>query len=427
MPVTTRQRQHRTTAGAGSMPMGVASMVPAAAAESESAPSTTPATPPPRKKRRSVDSAIAPMVTPSPSQTGAGTNATKKRRSGVSNASPTKKKLTSPNDNNTPLASSSAKRRSVRSATAACGTPMQTPSSPASTTESKKSTSSSLLSTKTKSTSQNDKKKETEAASKAKVTARPPEGWRDVYALVEELRQDRTAPCDHSGCEALPDASREHDPVQFRFQVLISLMLSSQTKDAVVGSAIRSMQADGVLDVRSIATMGAPRLQSYIAKVGFHNNKTRYIQEAVQILLDKYNGDIPATAAEMIRDLPGVGPKMAYICESVAWKTTTGIGVDTHMHRLFNKLGWVQNCKTPEHTRIQLESWLPQEYWMDVNLLWVGFGQEVQQEKEKVMRKALHCSRPGEALRLLKRCGLDYIKVGKEIDLMDEIHAAELL
>lgn len=235
--------------------------------------------------------------------------------------------------------------------------------------------------------------------------------------MVQELRHDRTAPCDHSGCEALPD--RSVPAPQFRFQVLISLMLSSQTKDAVVGAAIRHMQSDDILSVQQIANLSAEQLQSYIGRVGFHNNKTKFIQATVRILLDKYNGDIPRTAAEMIADLPGVGPKMAYICENVAWGTCSGIGVDTHMHRLFNQLKWVSS-KTPEQTRVQLESWLPRSYWHDVNLLWVGLGQEVQQEKEKILRKALQSSRPKFALRLLRRLGMK-LKGKATFGMEDEI------
>jgi endonuclease-3 len=253
----------------------------------------------------------------------------------------------------------------------------------------------------------------------------PPRDWRDAYVLVEELRADRTAPCDGSGCEALAleagtgdgSSSREH-----RFAALVSLLLSSQTKDAAVGDAIRAMRADGVLSVEKISKLPAEELNGYLRRVGFHNNKTKYLKDIVEILIERYGGDIPPTADEMM-ELPGIGPKMAYICENVAWDRVSGIGVDTHMHRLFNGLGWVQ-AKTPEQTRVQLESWLPREYWRDVNLLWVGFGQELQQFKPKILRKALDCSRPAEALRLLKRCGLDYVKEGAKLQLQDEIRSA---
>lgn len=220
--------------------------------------------------------------------------------------------------------------------------------------------------------------------SKLPVSRDPPKEWERTYSLVQELREDRSAPCDGEGCEALPD--RSSSPKDIRFQILMSLMLSSQTKDAVVASAIRSMQRDGVLSVESISKMLPEDLNNYIAKVGFRNNKTKYIKQSVEVLKQKYDGDIPPSADEMM-ELPGVGPKMAYICENAAWGKQTGIGVDTHMHRLFNALGWV-NSKNPEQTRVQLESWLPFEYWADVNLLWVGFGQEVQQFKPKALRKA---------------------------------------
>ena len=95
----------------------------------------------------------------------------------------------------------------------------------------------------------------------------PPKDWQDTYALVEELRRDRTAPCDHSGCEALPD--RQQDPPTVRLQVLISLMLSSQTKDAVVGAAVRALQQDGVLNVHSLAQMTPATARSVHCQGGF--------------------------------------------------------------------------------------------------------------------------------------------------------------
>ena len=92
------------------------------------------------------------------------------------------------------------------------------------------------------------------------------------------------------------------------------------------------------------------------------------------------------------------------------------------MHRVFGMLGWVpRDTKTPEKTRLALESWLPREYWKDVNLLWVGFGQEVQQEKEKALQKALDCSAPYKALQLFKRCGMDVRREAKRFGLEDRV------
>ena len=263
-----------------------------------------------------------------------------------------------------------------------------------------------------------------------------PDGWRETYELVRELRKDKTAPCDFMGAEALvappKDGDDDLDDEEYakisRFQTLIALMLSSQTKDAMVDQAMKNLRdtsdGSGGLTVASILEMDPKVLNKKIYSVGFRNNKTKYIKQAAQILQDDYNGDIPPTAGEMIRDLPGVGPKMAYIVENICWDKQSGIGVDTHMQRLFPKLGWVSpKTKNPEQTRKQLESWLPQEYWGEVNLLWVGFGQEVQQERQKILRKALLSQHPLEALRLLRAVDFDVFSEWEKMQSIDTMNS----
>jgi endonuclease III len=313
---------------------------------------------------------------------------------------------------------SNKKTSRIRTTTAVVVTPSPAVSSSSPTTT---TTSSSDDSSPQQPVNINEKKvKKKRRGNPVDSTHSPPDDWRNIWSLVEELRRDQTAPCDVSGCEALPDGTLS--PAIFRFQVLLSLMLSSQTKDAVVGAAVRAMQRDEVATVAALSVMAPTRLNPYINKCSFHNNKTKYILETVLILRDSYGSDIPTTADELMT-LPGVGPKMAYICESVAWGTQSGIGVDTHMHRLFNQLGFVAT-KTPEQTRVQLQSWLPREYWAVVNGLWVGFGQEVQQEKAKLLRKALYqCSRPQEALRLFQRCGFTYYNIKAQLAPADMARA----
>ena len=77
--------------------------------------------------------------------------------------------------------------------------------------------------------------------------------------------------------------------------------------------------------------------------------------------------------------LPGVGPKMAYLCMSTAWGRTEGIGVDVHVHRITNLWGWHggSGTKSPEETRLALQRWLPKELWHEINWLLVGFGQTI--------------------------------------------------
>ena len=195
----------------------------------------------------------------------------------------------------------------------------------------------------------------------------PPEGWRAIYDLVVELRAARDAPVDWAGCEVVGRGDE--------FHILIALMLSSQTKDQVVSETMFALKAwpRGGLSVDSVLAMTDRELDGLIAKVGFHNNKTKYIKQTAQILKDRYKGRVPQTAHELCA-LPGIGPKMAYIILSAAFDIVDGIGVDTHMHRIFNQLGWVAS-KTPEQTREQLEGWLPRPEWGKVNVLFVGLGQ----------------------------------------------------
>mmetsp|Transcript_28147 Transcript_28147/g.51261 ORF Transcript_28147/g.51261 Transcript_28147/m.51261 type:complete len:506 (-) Transcript_28147:265-1782(-) len=245
----------------------------------------------------------------------------------------------------------------------------------------------------------------------------PPLDWEATFELVHELRADRTAPVDSDGAEQLGQV--ELGPKVWRFQVLVALLLSSQTKDAVVGDAMRALQHHGLTVEHIHHDTSHEQVNALIGKVGFHNNKTKYLKQIVDILLREYGGDIPTTAADMMT-LPGMGPKMSFLVESIAWNVTTGIGVDTHLHRMFNQLSYVTS-KNPEQTRQQLESWLPRDQWSSVNLIWVGFGQEIQQQKEKSLRKALSCSQPIQALTLLKQLDFPISKEAKKYGLEQEI------
>ncbi|GAB7352321.1 hypothetical protein MBLNU459_g2769t1 [Dothideomycetes sp. NU459] len=207
------------------------------------------------------------------------------------------------------------------------------------------------------------------------VTTEPPANWEQVYALTAEMRKRVLAPVDTMGCESLAEDHRP--PLERRLQTLVALMLSSQTKDTVTFAAMRNLQEnlDGGFTLASLLAVEPARLNELIAKVGFHNNKTKYIKATAEILRDRFGGDIPDTIEGMV-SLPGVGPKMAYLCMSAAWGRDEGIGVDVHVHRITNLWGW-HKTQTPEQTRAELESWLPKEKWHDINHLLVGFGQMI--------------------------------------------------
>lgn len=201
----------------------------------------------------------------------------------------------------------------------------------------------------------------------------PPSNWEEIYTLTAQMRSQWPAPVDTMGCESLADDTRT--PRDQRFQTLIALMLSSQTKDTVTAVAMRNLQDNlpGGFTLESIIAVTPTLFNELIMKVGFHNNKTKYIKQTAEILRDKFAGDIPDTI-DGLTSLPGVGPKMAYLCMSAAWGRDEGIGVDVHVHRITNLWGW-HKTKTPEETRKILESWLPKEKWHDINHLLVGFGQ----------------------------------------------------
>ncbi|GKT60138.1 endonuclease III [Colletotrichum tofieldiae] len=213
----------------------------------------------------------------------------------------------------------------------------------------------------------------------------PPSDWESIYDAVKQMRLHgaaRNAAVDTMGCERLfhPDAS-ERDR---RFHILIALMLSSQTKDTVNAVAMKRLMtqlpphepgAPGGLNLENVLAVEPAFLNELIWAVGFHNNKTKYIKATAEILRDKFDSDIPDTI-EGLTSLPGVGPKMAYLCLSAAWNRTEGIGVDVHVHRITNLWGWHKTTQ-PEATRLALQSWLPKDKWREINWLLVGFGQMV--------------------------------------------------
>lgn len=200
-----------------------------------------------------------------------------------------------------------------------------------------------------------------------------PKRWRAQLDVLQKQRKRIVAPVDEVGCEENGREDRRADAWRVsaedeedrakrdRLTILISLMLSSQTKDEVTGQAVKNLQTslvDGI-SLASILASTDEQISSCIAKVGFWRRKTGYIKSAASILQSSFGGDVPKDIDELC-SLPGVGPKMAFLTLQSAWKLNLGIGVDVHVHRLANRLGW---CKTndPEGTRLVLQSFLPKD------------------------------------------------------------------
>ncbi|KAF8867990.1 DNA glycosylase [Mucidula mucida] len=204
-----------------------------------------------------------------------------------------------------------------------------------------------------------------------------PERWRETYAAIKEMRSTFVAPVDTMGCDQAQ--MKESNPKNQRFATLVSLMLSSQTKDEVTDAAVSRLReaVGGALSVDAIIGAEDTVISDAIAKVGFWRRKTVYVKQAAQKLRDEFDSDVPKTVDELC-SLPGVGPKMAFLVLQIAWNLNHGIGVDVHVHRITNRLGWHKPpTKTPEETRLNLQSWLPTELHPDINHMLVGFGQVV--------------------------------------------------
>uniref|UniRef100_A0A673WVJ1 Endonuclease III-like protein 1 n=1 Tax=Salmo trutta TaxID=8032 RepID=A0A673WVJ1_SALTR len=201
-----------------------------------------------------------------------------------------------------------------------------------------------------------------------------PPDWSKQLGHVRQMRSARDAPVDIMGAEKCYDT---HAPDEVRrYQVLVSLMLSSQTRDQVTSAALQRLRAHGCT-VDNIVNTDDDTLGQLIYPVGFWRTKVKYLKQTSVILQREFRGDIPNTVEGLVR-LPGVGPKMAHLAMDIAWHQVSGIGVDTHVHRISNRLGWTRaGTKNPEETRKALEDWLPRDLWSEINWLLVGFGQQV--------------------------------------------------
>ncbi|VEU19798.1 DEKNAAC100280 [Brettanomyces naardenensis] len=223
-----------------------------------------------------------------------------------------------------------------------------------------------------------------------KIPSEPPANFWPMYNEIKKMRAKIIAPVDKKGCASISTAiSGLKEGVVWRFQVLITLMLSSQTKDEVNYEVMKGMHeyflGEGYKDglcLRAILDVDQSKLDELIYKVGFHHRKAEYIKKTAEIVKEKYNGDIPKSIEE-ITGFPGVGPKMGFLLLQIAWGIYTGIGVDTHMARMAGWFHWVPQTgsakPSPEYVRKCLEKMLAdhKEEWRVINPTLVGFGQMV--------------------------------------------------
>lgn len=158
------------------------------------------------------------------------------------------------------------------------------------------------------------------------------------------------------------------------FHVLIATMLSAQTKDAVTAEAsARLFRAAPT--AADIARLSHARLERLIYPVSFYRNKAKHLKSACQMLLTGFDGEVPSSMDALLT-LPGVGRKTANLVLILAHQSADNICVDTHVHRIANRLGWVMT-KTPEQTEQALYAAVRRRWWPVINLYLVTWGQNV--------------------------------------------------
>jgi len=163
--------------------------------------------------------------------------------------------------------------------------------------------------------------------------------------------------------------SRKRTP----FHVLISCLLSLRTKDQTTSEASRRLfaVADNPEEMMNIPI---PKLEKLIYPVGFYRTKARKIKEICKILIAEYNSMVPDEIDELLK-LNGVGRKTANLVVTLGYKKL-GICVDTHVHRITNRWGYVKT-KNPHETEFTLREKLPKKYWLTINDLLVTYGQNL--------------------------------------------------
>jgi endonuclease-3 len=164
-------------------------------------------------------------------------------------------------------------------------------------------------------------------------------------------------------------ANRTGDP----FRVLISTVLSSRTKDAVTREA--SMRLfECASTPREMMKLSPGEIEKLIYPVGFFRTKARRLPALIRILIDKYQGKVPDTLDELLK-LPGVGRKTANLVVTIGFGKP-GICVDTHVHRISNRFGYVRT-KNPTETEFALREKLPERWWISYNDFLVTLGQNI--------------------------------------------------
>ena len=157
------------------------------------------------------------------------------------------------------------------------------------------------------------------------------------------------------------------------FKILIGTILSARTRDEVTTDVIKALFSR-FKNPDELSRANLSDIKKLIQKIGFYNVKASRLKEVSQLIIKKYNGEVPSNLNDLLT-LPGVGRKTAN-CVLVYGFKKAAIPVDIHVHRISNRIGIV-NTKNPEETENVLQKSIDKKYWIRVNETFVTFGQNI--------------------------------------------------
>lgn len=164
------------------------------------------------------------------------------------------------------------------------------------------------------------------------------------------------------------------DQKEDAFQVLIATMLSAQTKDAVTAAASERL-FNAARTPRTMLKLTVKQIEKLIYPVSFYRNKAVHVKATCEQIMTRFGGRVPDSMDELLT-LPGVGRKTANLVLILAHRSATNICVDTHVHRISNRLGWAAT-RTPDQTEQALYAASQRKWWPVINLYLVTWGQNV--------------------------------------------------
>ena len=164
------------------------------------------------------------------------------------------------------------------------------------------------------------------------------------------------------------------DQAEDPFQVLIATLLSAQTKDAVTAAASETLFG-AARTPKAMLNLTVAQIEKLIYPVSFYRTKAVHVKATCEQIMNRYGGRVPSTMEELLT-LPGVGRKTANLVLILAHRSQSNICVDTHVHRIANRLGWI-TTRTPEETEHALYAVAPKKWWPLINLYLVTWGQNI--------------------------------------------------